>query len=116
MGLARVCKRPLGQGNTSSGIEFGGRDFGRFSPFRHDQIFYDDGSNMGYFAEGILPDAPGNRGQYRDCRYLGPDDEVRAAVDYLGPRYTPETYNPLGNNCQDFIRDVENTINPIPEY
>jgi hypothetical protein len=66
---------------------------------------------VGYFDSGISSDHPGNKGSYRHCSYIGPDSEVSAAVNYLAPNYTANSYNPFTHNCQHFVDDVVNTVN-----
>jgi RHS repeat-associated protein len=103
-GLAEVCSRPL------SGTDF------TAGPLRHDQIFYENGENVGFFPKGVLTDNEHQRSDYSECRYIGDDSDVRAAVDELnGTKFTNTNYNLVTHNCQEFARAVEERAKEIAD-
>ncbi len=90
----------------------------------HEHGFYDGGTNVGFFPEGIRPDSPSNLSNYK---MTGPyyDDALMKRVEgYLrnSGRYTPDDmdardkifnnnkndYDLIRNNCQDFAADMRN--------
>jgi RHS repeat-associated protein len=102
-GLAEICSRAL---DVLSWFPPGGR-------LRHDQIWYDDGSNSGFFPEGVRadlvdpndPTSPSrDKAEYQDCRYIGPDDLVRAAETRVQENL--EEYRFFTNNCQGYAESV----------
>ena len=94
-GRAEVCSRALQGMDSMSG------------PLRHDQIFYDDGTNSGFFKEGVRPDFGHSKDEFTGCRYIGPDSIVRSAERELNTRFG-DNYNLAFHNCQDYVKAVDN--------
>ena len=103
-GLAAICQRPLsGTTTTYTGQPL---DFLNLE-FAHENIFYDDGGNVGFFDNGVRPDAK-DKSNYT-CKDKHYDDErLKQAVTKAKAtnRFTGKSYNFIANNCQDFITNV----------
>ncbi len=99
-GKAVVCSRPLEGMDAIAG------------PLRHDQIWYDDGGNSGFFPDGVRPDKPEfSREDYSECRNIGPDHLVVAAEQNLANRFTNTNYNlASGHHCQKYAQAVEDEV------
>jgi hypothetical protein len=94
-GLAEICSRPLSGLDSMSG------------PFRHDHIFYEDGTDSGFFPNGIRPDFGNSKDQYSECRYIGPDLTVREAESELGRLRFNQNHNVFLHNCLNYAKAVE---------
>lgn len=91
---------------------FGGQQFG---PARHDHIWYDDGSNSGFFDDdSIRPDDDHSSSEYSDCRYIGPDDVVREAEWELKNDWDSD-WRVADNNCQHYTQAVEEMAKKLME-
>jgi RHS repeat-associated protein len=99
LGLARIGSRPL----DSKQIPFNG-DW----RLRHDQIWYDDGQNSGFFDDDtIRSDRVFPRDAYdfrRDPRYY--DDALMREAEQSILRYWDMDWRLLDNNCQDYADAV----------
>ncbi|RTE86188.1 MULTISPECIES: RHS repeat-associated core domain-containing protein [Gammaproteobacteria] len=98
LGLAQICSRPLMDFNKQWG------------PFRHDQIFYENGENSGYFSETDAVVGPGVVQEDDDDRYQCEakeyDDELlKNAEERVQTYFSPE-YNLATNNCQHYVQEV----------
>lgn len=100
-GYAEVCSRPLDVFPLNLG------------KLRHDQIWYEDGSNSGFFPEGVREDKvdPANpsspsreKSEYSNCKYIGPDALVREAEFRVQENLS--NYNLASNNCQGYVDAV----------
>ena len=104
-GLARVCKRALQNLNTvTSGPVL---DFLNLE-LAHQNILFDDGSNIGFFADGIRADSSANSSKYScDSKHYD-DAKIRSAIDTVKSRerFNSSSYNFILNNCQDFITNT----------
>jgi len=98
-GLAQVGSRPL----DSSWVPFNGR--GRL---RHDQIWYDDDTNSGFFDDdAIRTDRNHTRNDYnfnRDPNHY--DDNVMRDAERNVQRNWDMDWRLRNNNCQDYINAV----------
>ena len=100
LGLAEVCSRPLeALGDFKAGV------------LRHDQFFYEDGSNSGFFDDdAVRSDTGHTRSEYADCKYVGADDLVRAAEKRVQQDWNMD-WKVVTNDCQDYARAVTNSVN-----
>jgi RHS repeat-associated protein len=102
-GLAEICSRAL------NGVGF------QLWIARHDQIWYEDGTNSGFFdTDDVRPDyidpkdpSKGERSKddYNSCTYLGPDDETKAAEKRLQKKMDMD-WRTFDNNCQEYVDEV----------
>ncbi|MGQ0800981.1 MAG: RHS repeat-associated core domain-containing protein, partial [Pseudomarimonas sp.] len=102
-GFAEICSRAL------DGLPF------QASIARHDQIWYEDGSNSGFFnTDDVRPDYidPANPGaglrpkaDYNSCRYIGRDSDVRAAESRVQQTLDFD-WRTFSNNCQMYAETV----------
>ncbi|MDO4226859.1 RHS repeat domain-containing protein [Neisseria sp.] len=134
LGLARICKRPLNapvvrKFKTHMAQGRNPQELGAY----HEQILFDDGTNIGYAAEkGIYEEKDEKLLMQYKCSSKHYDDErMRKAVKQtekmmieqvekkkqfsngnnihkyrLVPKYHAQRYNILKNNCQHFVSDV----------
>ncbi|AOF52182.1 hypothetical protein AC062_0082 [Pasteurellaceae bacterium NI1060] len=123
LGLARFCTRRL-QGfpfSTDLDKNFrGGLDLGLF----HEQIFFDDGTNIGYTTTGTFSEE--SMKGYKCSSTHFDDNVMKKAVENVKSRkikkyklskemvaekevfqFGNEQYNGALNNCQDFATEVE---------
>jgi RHS repeat-associated protein len=111
-GLARFCFRPLqGYENLYSAPNSLG---GYYVRPAHEQLWFDDGTNVGFFSGGgvcpvdgeIRDDSDFSIDDY-DC--VGPeydDDLMQQALESVRPRWEDSTYCFAGRNCQNFAADL----------
>ncbi|WP_077663961.1 type VI secretion system tip protein TssI/VgrG [Rodentibacter caecimuris] len=125
LGLARFCTRPLSFApfGVTTDIDKsyrGGFDLGVF----HEQIFFDDGTNIGYTKTGTFSE---NSMEGYKCSNISFDDSImKQAVKNVKDRkisyrditsgkliekqklkFGNDNYDFLSNNCQDFSTEVE---------
>ena len=102
-----------------------------------DHIFYDDETSIGFTETGIFTDdskSPNFKNYKCESTHYD-DDKMKKAVDTvlkyplimdvtrgvnryganLGSKYSPTSYHPIANNCQDFVSDVLNEYNKKKE-
>ncbi len=96
LGLAAICKRPLE----------GTRIFGIVGDLYHQQIFYKDGSNSGFFKDGVRSDAGHSKNEYQ-CEAKDYDDERLKESEQQLMNDPKVGYDLFTNNCQDYIQGVE---------
>jgi RHS repeat-associated protein len=116
-GTAKICTRPLEgipiRTNGSSGLDLG---------IFHQNIFFDNGENIGFFNDGLRwnsEDIEKNGYQCESTEYE--DSSLREAVNKeiakstkrTSPKSVPpqkiwskDKYNFIFNNCQDFVTEV----------
>jgi RHS repeat-associated protein len=107
MGLAKLCSRPLAGFERIQG------------PLRHDQFFYEDGSNSGFTSTGGLFD----KGTYffdekdgYSCKSREYEDSLLKMAEHKAQKiFDGNRYNVLTNNCQDYVELVKRLYNNI-EY
>ncbi len=113
-GLGRIGSRTL----DSSSIPFNGS-----GPLRHDQIWYDDDSNSGFFNDDtIRSDYGHNRKEYdfsRDTKYYD-DCLLKLAEGNVQRRWDKDWRMPLWepwnwNNCQDYVNAVRAEYNTLEQ-
>jgi RHS repeat-associated protein len=85
---------------------------------RHDQIWYEDGTNSGFFdTDDVRPDyvdpsrpdlGERRKERYSRCRYIGPGDQVRIAEQRVKEDMDMDWR--LTNNCQMYVKSVEHEI------
>ncbi len=102
-GNAEICSRALNGVPFQAGI------------VRHDQIWYDDGTNSGFFdTDDVRPDymnpndlSKGKRPKrdYNSCRYIGSDSDVRAAEIRVQENMDTD-WRLSDNNCQMYAEAV----------
>ncbi|MFC0446321.1 RHS repeat domain-containing protein [Pseudidiomarina halophila] len=106
-GLAKLCSRPL------AGFE---RIHG---PLRHDQFFYEDGSNSGFTTTGGLFDNGTYFSDEKDgysCDSRDYEDSLLKTAERKAQKiFDGNRYNVLSNNCQDYVELVIRLYNNI-EY
>jgi hypothetical protein len=100
--------------------------FGAFfgKDFRHYQIVFADGSNVGYYSDGVHPDRDPERFKaLPGFMFVGDMNLMKQAVENIKPRFTAENYRATDsfwmkwfdrkgwnrgeyrhNNCQDFAK------------
>ncbi len=103
VGLVEVCSRGLG-GGPMAGI------------LRHDQLFLDDGSNVGFFKDGDKNGAIRadnfKKSDYKSCEKVNiSDDEIKKSVENVRSSFEGQYSLAFpSNNCQQFadavIRDA----------
>ncbi|MFN0086213.1 MAG: RHS repeat-associated core domain-containing protein [Blastocatellia bacterium] len=116
LGRARIGSRPLDSSKIPSWANGRG-------PVRHDQIFYDDGTNSGFFDnDEIRPDRGHSNDDYDFTRNPNhyDDDLMREAernvqqnwdVDWRMPWWNPLDWN----NCQDYVETVRQEYERLRE-
>lgn len=101
---ARALDGPLGL--SISGVDYEGI-FMRATVVEHWQIYYDDGTNVGFFGTG-------EKGEIRDDTSTLPhhtlasgydDSLMKDAVEKVRKQWHSD-YCLRGNNCQDFVKSV----------
>lgn len=103
-GLAAICSRPL------EGLDrmVNGQPLDLLNlELSHQNIFYDDGGNIGFFKDGVRPDKH-NKSDYT-CKDKHYDDNImKKAVEKAksSGRYNGKSYGFISNNCQDFLSNV----------
>lgn len=95
LGLAQICKRPL-EWTQALGI---------VGNLYHQQIFYKDGSNSGFFEEGVRSDEGHSKSEYQ-CDVKEYDDDALKAAEQQLMSDPKLGYDLLLNNCQDYIKGV----------
>jgi len=102
-GEAEICTRAL------EGVGF------QFESLNHTNIWYGDGDNVGFFdgaSPQIRPDHGHSKDEYECSSRQYSDEEVRDAVEKLRPSWEG-TYNfKAGRNCQSFVKDVKDIVDP----
>jgi len=97
-GLAEICSRPL-QGFPGQG-----------GLLRHDNIFYDDGTDSGFFDDDVIrPDRGHSKDEYSHCRYIGDDSIVLQAEETVQENWDND-WRVVDNNCQDCAGAVEEMV------
>jgi RHS repeat-associated protein len=106
-GRAEVCSRALNSGPL--------KYLPPFKDLRHDHIWYEDGTNSGFFDDDKVrpdyidennPDAgQRSKGDYQNCRYIGPDDKVRETEERVKKKMNTD-WKLWFNDCQDYARAV----------
>jgi RHS repeat-associated protein len=117
LGLLRFGTRPLGSAENKIGFPVGGT----LNAY-HEHAFYDDGTNVGFFAEGIRADDPQNFGRYTYGDKYYDDALMKKVEEFLKKTgwFTPNqkdpfwkplkgSYDIVQNNCQDFAQEMRNT-------
>lgn len=103
-GLAAVCSRPL------EGLDrmVNGQPLDLLNlEVSHQNIFYDDGGNIGFFKDGVRSDKH-NKSEYT-CKDKHYDDNImKKAVEKAksSGRFNGKSYGFISNNCQDFLSNV----------
>ena len=100
IGLLEVCRRGLG-GGPMLGV------------LRHDQLFLDDGTNVGLFKDGnkngvIRSDVEFKKSEYKSCEKINiSDNEIRQSIKNLKSSFEGKYSLFLpSNQCQDFATAV----------
>ena len=104
-GLARIGRRPLAGMKWAKGQ----------GPFYHEQIWYDDGTNSGFFQDDTIRsdigytiddyDFSADKKHYDDCLMRQAEKNVQKYwdMDWRMPWYARWNWN----NCQDYVRAVK---------
>lgn len=71
----------------------------------HQQIWFDDGSSVGFGKEGRFGEPEGRKSNYGRCKDGYDDDIMRQAINNLDPP-ADGSYSLLGNNCQHWADRV----------
>lgn len=104
-GLASICKRPL---ENTGGITITGdnMDFLNIEVV-HENIWYDDKDNVGFFDNGVRADKK-LKSEYKCDKKIYDDDKMKEAVARAkaSGRYEAKDYGLIVNNCQDFVTRV----------
>ncbi|MBI2398459.1 MAG: RHS repeat-associated core domain-containing protein, partial [Xanthomonadales bacterium] len=95
-GKAEICSRPLDAVPITT-----------VGPIEHENIFYDDGSDSGFFRDDVIrPDRGHSRDEYGECRYIGKDKNVKLAEKMVQEHWDND-WRGLDNNCQHYAGAVE---------
>lgn len=97
LGLAEICIRSM------AGLPMIG-------PLYHQQIFYKDGSDSGFFKEGVRSDEGHSKSEYQCEAKDYDDDKLKEAEQQLMSDAKLDYSLPL-NNCQDYIQGVQELYN-----
>jgi RHS repeat-associated protein len=107
-GRAQKCSRPLEGPAGSIGDAIGGEGNPRFLEFinidpYHEHFWFDDGTNFGFYPDGVRPDTHPKEDFRCEGRTLD-DTTLGEAIDVLSEESGP--YAPFNNNCQDWADRV----------
>jgi RHS repeat-associated protein len=102
LGLAKICMRPL-----EAASMFG---LGMVGKLYHQQIFYKDGSNSGFFKEGVRSDQGHSKSDYK-CAHKEYDDEKMKEAEQQLMSDPKLGYDLIINNCQDYVQGVIDLYN-----
>jgi RHS repeat-associated protein len=99
-GLAEICSRAL-----DGALQL------KFGAVCHDQIWYDDGTNSGFFDDDtVRSDRAHIKDEYSDCRNIGNDNDVRAAESRVQAKMDHD-WRLSSNNCQMYADVVAQEAN-----
>jgi hypothetical protein len=85
---------------------------------RHEHSFYADGSDSGFFNDGVHADSPKNLDRYgklpqKNGELCRVDSYMKEAERNVADRYKSEDYKFFTHNCQDYKKDVNKEYDKI---
>lgn len=117
-GLAEICYRALdmigGQvlfaiDRAGAALEMSGPDDVNNTRLGHQHIFYEDGTDSGYGANGLMTSESSRKGDYKECKKGYDDARLKRAESRVQQRpiWSGQDYSALKHNCQTYIDQVE---------